>query len=152
MYETIMIDVYFSPGINPQTQIITDINNAVSTIDLALSYFTDQIIWYAIEAALARGVIVRLLLDRHEANMRTAIYKLYIKGNVIPGLTTRITKTKNYMHNHFAQFDGDAVLTGSYNWTYYAAVRNYEDLLRLQSETVCTNYLLEFINLWNQAA
>lgn len=146
-----MTEAYFSPGTNPRDKIMLEINNAIYTLDIAQSYFTDQTIWFTIVDALSRGVIVRLLLDKHALNAAYSVYKLYIKGNVIPGLTTRISQIKGYMHNHFCVIDDFVLLTGSYNWTYLAGYVNDEDLLYVPGESIVSDFTTEFNRLWSNA-
>jgi phosphatidylserine/phosphatidylglycerophosphate/cardiolipin synthase-like enzyme len=146
-----MIYAVFSPGPDPRDNIINVIEHAFISLDIALSYFTDETIWDAILDILATEIPVRLLLDRHEIHARTAIYKRYIEGHTFPGLTVKITTSKGYMHNNFCLCDGYILVTGSYNWTYYAGSRNAENLFYAEGEPIQDAYQAEFEKLWSLA-
>jgi len=146
-----MIEIDFAPGTLPRDVIVFVIEHAFESLDIALSYFTDETIWTAILDALANGIPVRLLLDRHEINARTSIYKRFILGHTFPGLTVKITQSKGYMHNHFCLCDDYILVTGSYNWTYYAGSRNAENLFYAEGEPIQSDYQAEFEKLWSLA-
>jgi phosphatidylserine/phosphatidylglycerophosphate/cardiolipin synthase-like enzyme len=54
------------------------------------------------------------------------------------------------MHHKFAVIDGDAVATGSYNWTRSAGKCNFEDLLVIREAAVVGAYQKRFEQLWSQ--
>jgi len=57
------------------------------------------------------------------------------------------------MHNKFMVVDGDAVQTGSFNYTTSAATRNAENVLVVQdSPELAKAYQSEFKRLWNEAS
>ena len=45
------------------------------------------------------------------------------------GVPVKIDDSPYHMHHKFALFDGDVLLTGSYNWTRGAADNNEENLI-----------------------
>jgi hypothetical protein len=52
------------------------------------------------------------------------------------------------MHNKFCIFDKEALITGSYNWTYSAELRNAENIIFTSEKKVCQGFQQQFEKLW----
>ena len=65
------------------------------------------------------------------------------------GLPVRVDRTSYHMHHKFALFDGEKLLTGSYNWTRSAAERNHENLLISDDKRLISAYTKTFDTLWD---
>ncbi len=136
------ISVYFSPNGGASDAIIREINNAHSSIDIAMYAFTSRPIGQAVIDAYKRGVKVRLVMDVREANTRFSRSRFFYKAG-IPIKTLPVEETrfvKGLMHNKFAVIDGKEVITGSYNWTASAEKLNYENLLIIRSPELANVY------------
>lgn len=48
------------------------------------------------------------------------------------------------MHNKFCIIDNQIVITGSYNWTYYAENKNWENILITKNSAIINQYRVEF--------
>jgi cardiolipin hydrolase len=52
------------------------------------------------------------------------------------------------MHNKFAIMDENILLTGSFNWTYSAVVKNFENILVTGDAVYLEKYIPEFERMW----
>lgn len=59
------------------------------------------------------------------------------------------TQAKN-MHNKFCIIDNNKVITGSYNWTYYAEKRNWENIITSDDISIVNQYVNEFEDIKSQ--
>ena len=66
-------------------------------------------------------------------------------------------KEENPMHHKFCIIDDSILFTGSYNWTYYAESRNFENIVKFEESNLIKQYIEEFellreeFNLVNEA-
>ena len=106
----------------------------------------------ALAAAAARGIRVRLVLDRHKYEESRSTQEL-LRGSVIP---FRLAFGRNgpgsKMHHKFAIVDSQLLLTGSYNWTLESEEQNFENLIVLRVRECIELYTQEFEALWTEAA
>lgn len=137
--------VFFTPSTACEEQIAARIDAAQASIDIAIYSFTHRRLAAAVQAASARGMRVRILADRRQAAGRGAqVLPLYRAG-----LNVRVHTIHQTQHNKFAVFDGTAVVTGSYNWTYNASRRNDENCLFIDNEPeTVSRYREAFERLW----
>ena len=73
-----------------------------------------------------KNVSVRIIADTLNIEKNHVIFKRFVDLG-IPCIVKG--KEKGLMHNKFAILDKSIVLTGSFNWTYYAASLNHENML-----------------------
>jgi DNA uptake protein ComE-like DNA-binding protein len=137
-------EVYFSLYDDPETVIIENINKAEVFIDIAMYTFTDKEISQAVIEAKERGVKVRIYLDRSQVEAKYSSSRLFVEKDI----EVRISSNNYIMHNKFAVIDSKIVITGSYNWTASASIRNDENLLVIDDEEVIQRYQRQFENLW----
>ncbi len=140
------VKVYFSPQGGAQNAIIDVIRSAKKEIFVAMYYFTSRPIAQAIVDAKKRGVDVKVLLDESQLTEKFSKYKYLLKS----GIDIRIDKGEGLMHNKFAIVDNRILITGSYNWTRSAEVRNRENLLIIDNRFLAERYILEFKRLWRK--
>ena len=138
------IKVFFSPDGGCQQAVIDKIDGAVSTIDVAMYHLTSREIAQALIKAKERGVIVRLYMDRGEANTK------YSKATYLTkkGVEVKYYLGKGLMHNKFAVIDNNVLITGSFNWTPTADRENQENLLILTTKDLIKQYSDRFEMLW----
>jgi phosphatidylserine/phosphatidylglycerophosphate/cardiolipin synthase-like enzyme len=137
-------EVYFSLYDNPQKEIIKNINQTETYINIAMYTFTDQEIALSLANAQERGVKVRVYLDRSQIGSTYSISRLLVQK----GIKVRISTNNYIMHNKFAIIDNRLLLTGSYNWTASANNRNDENLLVIDDPEVIKIFQNQFVNLW----
>ena len=138
------VEAHFSPGIGCMQRIVGLLNGARKSADICVYTITDDRIAEAIFAAQKRGVAVRIVSDNEKSlDVGSDIQRLE-KG----GVPTRIDDSPYFMHHKFAIFDGDTLLTGSYNWTRGAADNNQENLILSNDRRLLTAFRGEFERLW----
>jgi phosphatidylserine/phosphatidylglycerophosphate/cardiolipin synthase-like enzyme len=142
-------EVYFSPNGGARQRLVRAIEESRKTIDIAVYTFTAYELADALYAAKARGVHVRMLVDREMAGTGGS----GVRGLRLNGITVRTlgVTEQSLMHNKFAVFDEHLVVTGSYNWTNSAEHANYENLVVLEEPTVVARFHQEFRRLWGEA-
>lgn len=106
----------------------------------------------ALEAAAARGVRVRLVLDRNKYEETPATRKLLANSAIPFRLRYGRDGTGSKMHHKFAIFDGNVGITGSYNWTVESEEQNFENLLVLREAQRVEILQREFEALWEESS
>jgi len=137
-------EVYFSLYDNPQKEIIKNINQAESFINIAMYIFTGREIAPPLVNAQERGVKVRLYLDKEQVDYKYSQSRFLVQK----GIKTRISTNNYIMHNKFAIIDSRILLTGSYNWTFSANNRNDENLMVIDDSEIIVRYQNQFEKLW----
>jgi len=146
----IVINAYFSPRGGCTKAIISEIENAKKTIDVAIYSFTSKPILRALIKAHERGVKVRVVMDEGGAKNRSSAYPYLVKY----GIPVRIKRGTGggLMHHKYAIIDGRVLITGSFNWTKSAEKRNDENLLVLENApSIVKLYQENFEKLWELA-
>ncbi len=137
-------EVYFSLYDNPQKEIIKNINQAEAFINIAMYIFTDREIALPLIKARERGVKVRVYLDKDQVDYKYSQSRFLVQK----GIKTRISTNNYIMHNKFAIIDNRILLTGSYNWTFFANNRNDENLMVIDDPGIIEIFQNQFVNLW----
>jgi len=136
--------VYFSPNGGCTNAIVREIARAQKTIDVMMYSFTSRPIVQAMDQAKARGVAIRVLLDKGQETQK------YAKGRyfVNKGINVRYDTGAGLMHNKVGIIDGRILFTGSFNWTAQAEARNAENLLVIDDPVFIKKYQERFNSLW----
>ncbi len=131
------------------------IDRVQSTLDMAiynLDNTNTQLITQAINNAYARGVQVRMVVERTNAN--AGLPQL---NPAIPVLKS-LTGSSGIMHNKFMVIDADAtnpnipiVWTGSTNWTGMQITTDHNNVVIIQDQSLAKAYKLEFEEMWGSA-
>jgi phosphatidylserine/phosphatidylglycerophosphate/cardiolipin synthase-like enzyme len=137
-------EVYFSLYDNPQKEIIKNINQAETSINIAMYTFTDKEITLSLVNAQQRGVKVRVYLDRSQIESTYSISRFLVQK----GIKVRISSNNYIMHHKFAIIDNRLLLTGSYNWTFAANNKNEENLMVIDDPEIIKIFQNQFVNLW----
>ena len=116
------IKVFFTPGLECETNIIANINKA-DKIDIAVYSITNPAIVDSILAAHKRGAQIRVITDRSQAKGKGSLVG-QIRSSGIPVVTNIKHKIE---HNKVGIFDDRYIVTGSYNWTTNASSYNSEN-------------------------
>ena len=142
-------EVYFSPNGHVRQRLTRAIEESRKTIDIAVYNFTASELAEALYAAKARGVHVRVLVDREMAGTGGS----GVRGLRLNGIPVRWlgVPEQSLMHHKFAVFDERLVVTGSYNWTNSAEHANYENLVVLEEPALVARFHQEFHRLWREA-
>lgn len=115
----------FSPQGGTEALLVKAIKLSTKRIDAAIFSFYGQVLADALIGAKARGVRVRLVLDRGQAaNSRV------VRALIDAGVQVRLRSGRGdvgVMHHKFALFDGELLETGSFNWSVNAETNSYEN-------------------------
>ncbi len=138
------IAVCFSPpipgGCDPQSAIMAELAAARSSILVQAYVLTARPIVGALLQARARGVDVRIILDRkqlqHDRSDLKAAARLLSAG--IPVMVD--DGVRGIAHNKVVVIDGRLVITGSYNFTWSAEHKNAENLVIIRDPVVAGEY------------
>lgn len=147
-----VFSVGFSPshGHSALDVVLSAIQGAKNSVDIAAYSFTSKPIAAALVAAKNRGIAVRVVADPKANAKYTAVTFLSNQG-----VPVRIDGqyADGYMHNKFMIVDGDTVQTGSFNYSASAVSRNAENALLVQNAPeLAKAYQAEFNRLWNESA
>lgn len=127
------------------------IRAAARSFDGALYRFNSQRLARALEEAAARGVWLRLVLDRNKFEESKATQEMLERRRLHFRLAYGRSGRGSKMHHKFAIMDDALVLTGSYNWTMGSEDQNYENLVILRGPRQIEHYQREFEMLWDSA-
>ena len=138
----------FSPGGTALDLILQLTGRARLSADVAAYDFTSRPVAQALSDAVARGVKVRLVADEKKSRDRWSL----VSELACSGVQVRINSTYSIMHNKFIVADGNAVETGSFNYTFSAEKRNAENALVITGEPETAGlYQAEFNRLWSES-
>jgi phosphatidylserine/phosphatidylglycerophosphate/cardiolipin synthase-like enzyme len=122
------------------------IRGAKDRIYVAIYSFTSDRLAEALIEARRRGVDVRVVMERREANGTGSEYPRLLGA----GVEVRLDANPGLMHHKFMVIDGEIVVTGSYNWS-AAEERNDENLVVIRDRGAAGAYEREFERIWNQS-
>ncbi len=121
------------------------VNDATTSIDVALYGLNRQSVVDALVAAHDRGVTVRVVGDDEAA---TGDYSSSYQALTAAGITV-ITDTSGYIqHNKFLVIDGQIVWTGSTNFTDTGLTLNANNSTVITDTTLSSIYTIEFEEMW----
>ncbi|MGB9429046.1 MAG: phospholipase D family protein [Gammaproteobacteria bacterium] len=137
--------VDFSPDGGGQALILQVLAAARHSILVQAYSFSDRRILAALGAAKARGVDVRVILDKTDAESYQH-HKPVAAMIAAQGIQVWIDDSVRIAHNKVMIIDGTDLITGSYNFTYSAAHANAENLLYLRNAAALVQ---AYIADWN---
>jgi len=141
------VGLYFTPSGAPQKIVRDLIRQANESIQIAMFYFTDDLIMAELAAAHARGVTIEAVWDfrgweRFEDSEIDDALRLGIGVvDALPGL----------VHHKFAVIDRKIVITGSANWSDSGFFENDENLFVIESPQLAQKYSEHFERLKRDA-
>jgi phospholipase D len=110
---------------------------------------TSRSIVDALIAAQSRGVDVAIKTDKKESEKHaqaTLITKLKAAG-----VRVEVSTQQRNLHDKFAVIDGQRVITGSFNWTQNAELRNRENLVVLDCREIAAAFEREWQSIQQDA-
>lgn len=136
------ISTCFTPPTGCGTVIANQISKAQDSIYVQAYGFTSGEIAHALIEAHKRGVKVRVLLDKSNIsakhsrmrNLRKAGIEVDI-DHIIPGIA----------HNKVIIIDNQKVITGSFNFTTSADIRNAENIIIINNKQIAARYLQNWL-------
>ncbi|NLO91659.1 MAG: phosphatidylserine/phosphatidylglycerophosphate/cardiolipin synthase family protein [Elusimicrobia bacterium] len=144
----------FSPKGGTAWWIMKAIDSAQSSIDVAMFSFTNGEFIDHLSSAAARGVQVRLLLDKGQncpSNQFSQIAKIKaskLKYRIVTGRGESGGEQARF-HHKFAIFDNTLLSVGSYNWTMTGEWSSCEHQVFLTDENYVKPFVEEFNKLYS---
>lgn len=124
------------------------IDSAERYVYVAIYSFTLDALGDALIRARDRGVDVKVVIEREQADVKGSEYEKLLKA----GINVRLDGNQYLMHHKFMVVDGGVVVTGSYNWSYGAEKSNDENLIVISNPDIARLYEEEFQRVWSQAS
>lgn len=141
-------ELFFSPSRQTEEAIISFIAEARISVHVAAYAFTSQPIAQALVDARARGVDVRVVLDKGQAASRHSAATFLAQH----GVPVRINGAYLLQHQKVVIVDTIGVQTGSYNYTANARDRNSENLLIIRNlPGLAERYEVNWVKMWDEA-
>ena len=134
----------FSPSGGCIPLILAELEQAQSSVDVAMFYFSSEALVNALcHLSAERGIAVRVLTcsDMDQPATRPVLEKLRDHG-VVVWVVSPFGSGK--LHHKCAVVDRKVVLTGAANWSEAAEQSNHEDVLALYSPALAEKYLARF--------
>ena len=128
--------VCFSPNGGCTQLIIDTLAGATTGVSVQAYSFTSTPIAAALITAHQRGVKVSVLLDKSQRTEHDTLGWYLVQA----GVPVRIDAAHSIAHNKVMVIDGETVITGSFNFTRAAEVRNAENLLILRDRALAARY------------
>ena len=126
-----------------QEKIIEEIRKAEIDIKIAVTWFTNNEIFDELLKKLEGdevGVQLAVLNDRINNKLEGNDFQKFIQL----GGEFYFTEVTELVHHKFCIIDSSTVITGSYNWTYYAEKRNWENVVILNAKSIVDQFTQEF--------
>jgi phosphatidylserine/phosphatidylglycerophosphate/cardiolipin synthase-like enzyme len=142
-----ILEICYSPGGNCAAVIQKYWDRANKTIFVAIYSFTLYNLADSLTRAKIRGVVVQVVFDQAQMAIQGSQY-LYLKES---GISVRIDRSVNLMHDKFTVIDGTIVITGSFNFSRSAVESNRENLIVIRSVLVAKQYEEQFTVIWNES-
>ena len=141
------INVYFAPEDNVEKIIHDRINKAEKSIRFMQFSFTSDVIGEVIIKKFKEGVDVRGVFEKKGSNTE---YSEYVKM-IVESVPVRLDKNRDTMHHKVIIIDDIFVITGSFNISKNANIRNDENIIILDSPELALKYIEEFNRIYNEA-
>jgi phosphatidylserine/phosphatidylglycerophosphate/cardiolipin synthase-like enzyme len=132
---------------HPEQLLISVINSAKSTLDIAIYSLTHPDIVQAIKEAKKRGVIVRIVSDGQQSGGKSQKVALHILLGA--GIPIKIDDHSGLMHEKVTIADNKVVTTGSYNYSKAASTTNDEIIIVIRDPAVAKSFETNFNHMWN---
>lgn len=141
--------VFFSSEGEAADLLIKFIDEAELSLDVAVYAITHDDLVEALIRAHARGVAVRVLMDKAMAGQAASDDEKLASAGVL----IRLDQVDGSMHHKFVIRDGRgddkyAVATGSFNWTARADERNAENITLIRLRYMVKEFQDEFDRMW----
>ncbi|MGK5087036.1 phospholipase D-like domain-containing protein [Bdellovibrionota bacterium FG-2] len=138
------VDVFFSPGLDCENQVVQGIKNAKHEVIAAVYAINNSRIVQALKEVHGRSVNIRVLTDRLQAAGKSS--KVVALADA--GLNIRVHSKFKIEHNKFVVLDGKTAISGSYNWTNHALATNSENCVLMPEANAVVAYMKRFEELW----
>jgi phosphatidylserine/phosphatidylglycerophosphate/cardiolipin synthase-like enzyme len=146
-FDQLAIETYFSPDDGTLARILELVHSAETSIHVLAFSLTSDDFADALIAAQARGVDVSIIMDEDQAlNNQGGEYE-YLRGQIPVALEVE----RGNLHHKVVIIDSEIVVTGSYNFSANAELRNDENTLFIHDAAIAQIYEEQFDLLWGLA-
>lgn len=118
------IECYFD---NIEEVVLSNIISARTTIYACMAWFTNFNIFKAIRRKLEEGITVVLITNNDLIN--NGGYCLNFNELIEKGLSLHLAEYPDFINHKFCIIDEQLLMTGSYNWTFFAENINRENMI-----------------------
>jgi phosphatidylserine/phosphatidylglycerophosphate/cardiolipin synthase-like enzyme len=132
---------------HPEKVLVSLIDSAKTTLDIAIYSLTYPDIVGAIKKAKQRGVSIRLISDKIQASGKSQTEALKILGSA--GIPLKINSHSGLMHLKMTIVDHKIATTGSFNYSAAASTDNDEVFMILRNEEIAKAFTEQFDAMWN---
>lgn len=139
--------VCFSPAGDCGSLVARLVMSANSTVYVMVYLITLDELADALISASKRGVLVRVVVERDNIDLRGSDVKRLARA----GVPVRADTNTGLMHHKVAVIDERLVVTGSMNWSLSGSERNNENVLVLESRLLAKLYIEEFTRVWDSS-
>jgi phosphatidylserine/phosphatidylglycerophosphate/cardiolipin synthase-like enzyme len=141
-------EVIFSPSMQAELAIIRFIQDAQTSVHVAAYAFTSRPIAQALLDAGARGLDVRVVVDKGQAYGRYSAAPFLANQAV----SVRVDGEYQLQHQKVVIVDGISVETGSYNFTASARDRNSENVIIIRNAPdLAARYEENWEKMWGES-
>ncbi|WP_410519869.1 phospholipase D family protein [Candidatus Mesenet endosymbiont of Agriotes lineatus] len=133
------ITVCFTPGEKCTEQIISTIDHSKKSILVQAYTFTSKPITESLIKAKNRGVDVKVILDKTQIHSKYSVINELFKQEI----PIWIDLKPEISHNKVIIIDNQKIITGSFNFTASAELRNAENLLIITGNHALTEKYVE---------
>jgi len=142
------MEVYFSPDDGVANRIYEILNEAEESIYfMAFSFTTDEF-GEIIREQAENGLTIAGVMEEQQVNSNIGTeYDLFKQA----GLDVFLDGNEGQMHHKTMIVDGQIVITGSYNFSRSAEIRNDENVIIIYNEKIADFFLEEFQRVYQQA-
>lgn len=129
-------EVYFS---DIRAKLLQELNEAKKAIFVAVAWFTNDDLFGMLCMKLKQGIKVELIIINDYINN----WELGLPFQTFIDLGGKLylSEYPSIMHHKFCLIDNETIFNGSYNWTYYAEMRNDENCMLFKGKP---NLMREF--------
>jgi len=142
------VETLFAPDDGVAARLIELIAEAESEVDFLAFTFTSESLAEALFEAAARGVTVRGVIERDQAEAAGSDYARMRQS----GIDVRLDANPGTMHHKLLLIDSRIVATGSYNFTRSAEQANDENVVILHDGDAGAALKAEFLRLYQDAS
>ncbi len=141
------VEVWFAPDDGVASRLVGLIDDARSQVDFLAFTFTSDALAEALLRAGERGVTVRGVIERDQAEAAGSDYARLQQA----GIDVRQDSNPGTMHHKLLLIDQGVVATGSYNFTRSAEESNDENVVILFSPVAAAELEVEFAGIYAAA-
>jgi len=141
------VEVWFAPDDGVASRLVGLIDDARSQVDFLAFTFTSDALAEALLRAGERGVTVRGVIERDQAEAAGSDYARLQQA----GIDVRQDSNPGTMHHKLLLIDQGVVATGSYNFTRSAEESNDENVVILFSPEAAAELEVEFAGIYAAA-